>query len=80
LINELVATGLATASTECEERGDKTIEIVRVKMTEAGLNTVRPLSSRAGKPFVKAANQLRILYDPSRNHLSAPVDRTASRV
>jgi hypothetical protein len=36
LLNELIGTGLATASREREERGDKTIEIVRVKITEAG--------------------------------------------
>jgi hypothetical protein len=36
LLNELIATGLATASTEREERGDKAIEIVWVKITEAG--------------------------------------------
>ena len=36
LLNELIATGLATASTERKERSDKAIKIVRVKITEAG--------------------------------------------
>jgi hypothetical protein len=36
LLNELIATGLATANTEREERGDKAIEIMRVKITESG--------------------------------------------
>jgi hypothetical protein len=36
LLNRLVRAGLATSHLEREERGDKAIEIVRVKMTEAG--------------------------------------------
>ena len=36
LLNELIATGLATSRTEREERGGKEIEIVRLKITDAG--------------------------------------------
>jgi hypothetical protein len=36
LLNRLVRAGLATSHIEREERGDKVIEIVRVKITEAG--------------------------------------------
>jgi hypothetical protein len=36
LLNRLVRAGLATSHIEREERPDKTIEIVRVKITEAG--------------------------------------------
>jgi len=32
----LVRAGLATSQTEREERGDKEIEIVRLKITDAG--------------------------------------------
>ena len=36
LLNRLVRAGLATSHLEREERDDKVIEIVRVKITEAG--------------------------------------------
>jgi hypothetical protein len=36
LLNRLIRAGLATSRLEREERGDKAIEIVRVKITEAG--------------------------------------------
>ena len=36
LFNRLVRAGLATSRLEREERGSKEIEIVRVKITEAG--------------------------------------------
>ena len=36
LLNRLVRAGLASSHIEQEERGDKAIEIVRVKITEAG--------------------------------------------
>jgi hypothetical protein len=36
LLNRLVRAGLATSHIDCEERGNKAIEIVRVKITEAG--------------------------------------------
>ena len=36
LLNRLVRAELATSHVEREERGDTTIEIVRVKVTEAG--------------------------------------------
>jgi hypothetical protein len=36
LLNRLVRAGLATSHLERDERGDKMIEIVRVKITEAG--------------------------------------------
>jgi hypothetical protein len=36
LLNRLVRAGLAASHLEREERGDKAIEIVRVKITEAG--------------------------------------------
>jgi hypothetical protein len=36
LLNRLVRARLATSHIEREERGDKAIEIVRVKITEAG--------------------------------------------
>jgi hypothetical protein len=36
LLNRLVRAGLANSHIECEERGDTVIEIVRVKITEAG--------------------------------------------
>jgi hypothetical protein len=36
LLNRLVRAGFATSHIEREERGDKVIEIVRVKITEAG--------------------------------------------
>ena len=36
LLNRLVRAGLATSHLESEERGDKVIEIVRVKITDAG--------------------------------------------
>jgi hypothetical protein len=36
LLNRLVRAGLATSHTEREERGDKEIEIVRLKITDAG--------------------------------------------
>jgi hypothetical protein len=35
LLNRLVRAGLATSRVETEERSDKVIEIVRVKITEA---------------------------------------------
>jgi hypothetical protein len=36
LLNRLVRAGLATSQIEREERGDKEIEIMRLKITEAG--------------------------------------------
>jgi hypothetical protein len=36
VLNRLVRAGLATSHIEREERADKAIEIVRVKITEAG--------------------------------------------
>jgi hypothetical protein len=36
LLNRSVRAGLATSHTEREERGDKEIEIVRIKITDAG--------------------------------------------
>ena len=36
LLNRLLRAGLATSHIKREERGDKSIEIVRVKITEAG--------------------------------------------
>ena len=36
LLNRLVRAGLATAHVDREERADELIEIVRVKITEAG--------------------------------------------
>ena len=36
LLNELIGAGLATASTESMMRGSKPVEILRVKITEAG--------------------------------------------
>ena len=36
LLNRLVRAGLATSYIEREERGDKEIEVVRVKITVAG--------------------------------------------
>ena len=36
LLNELISAGLATASTESMMRGSKPVEILRVKITEAG--------------------------------------------
>ena len=36
LLNELIGAGLATASTESVTRGSKPVEILLVKVTEAG--------------------------------------------
>ena len=36
LLDKLIRAGLATASTESEMRGEKTIEVVRVKLTKSG--------------------------------------------
>ena len=36
LLNELIGAGLATASTERMMRGSKSVEILRVKITDAG--------------------------------------------
>ena len=36
LLNELIGAGLATASTESMMRGNKPVEILRVRITEAG--------------------------------------------
>jgi len=36
LLNELIGGGLATGSTESMMRGSKPVEILRVKITEAG--------------------------------------------
>jgi hypothetical protein len=36
MLNRFVRTGLATSHIKREERDDKTIEIVRVKIIEAG--------------------------------------------
>jgi hypothetical protein len=36
LLNRLVRAGLATSHTERGKRGDKEIEIVRLKITDAG--------------------------------------------
>jgi hypothetical protein len=41
LMDKLIRVGLATASTEREIRGDKAIEIVRIKLTKAGREAVR---------------------------------------
>ena len=41
LLNRLVRAGLATSHIKREERGDKSIEIVRVKITEAGRRALR---------------------------------------
>jgi hypothetical protein len=36
LLNQLVRAGLATSHLDREERGEETIEIVRLKITDAG--------------------------------------------
>jgi hypothetical protein len=41
LLNQLVRAGLATSLLDREERGEKTIETVRVKITEAGRRALR---------------------------------------
>jgi hypothetical protein len=40
LLNRLVRTGLATSQIERKRRGDKAIEIVCVKITEAGRKAI----------------------------------------
>jgi len=40
LLNRLVRTGLATSRIEREKRGDNAIEIVCVKITEAGRRAI----------------------------------------
>jgi hypothetical protein len=41
VLNGLARAGLATSHVEREERGDKAIEIVRVKITDAGRRALR---------------------------------------
>jgi len=41
LLNQLVRAGLATSHLDRQEHGEKTIEIVRVKITEAGRRALR---------------------------------------
>jgi hypothetical protein len=41
LLNELIGAGLATASTESMMRGSKPVEILNVKITDAGRRAIQ---------------------------------------
>jgi DNA-binding PadR family transcriptional regulator len=49
LLNRLVRAGLATSHIEREERPDKPIEIVRLRITEAGRRALANPGARAGR-------------------------------
>jgi hypothetical protein len=50
LLDKLIRAGLAMASTEREMRGDKTIEVVRIKLTKSGRATVPTERPRPSTP------------------------------
>jgi hypothetical protein len=50
LFNRLALAGLATLHIEREERGDKPIEIVRLKITDAGWRALARPRAQAGRP------------------------------
>jgi hypothetical protein len=50
LLDKLIRAGLATATTEREVRGDKTIEVVRIKLTKAGRAAVPRERPRPSAP------------------------------
>jgi hypothetical protein len=52
LLNELIGAGLATASTESMMCGSKPVEILRVKITEAG----RPARCGSGSVAIGEAD------------------------
>jgi hypothetical protein len=50
LLDKLIRAGLATTVKEREMRGDKTIEVVRIKLTKAGRSAVQTERSRPSGP------------------------------